>query len=69
MQEATMNQSPDTQEDLIDSLLAISMLTQRMAQTLNNRFRNIPTTTQKGETYHGYHDSTGHRIDRIVRTL
>ena len=49
MQEARKNQPREAKEDLIDSLIAISLLTRRMAQLLDIQIHQNDTTTQKGE--------------------
>ena len=49
MQEARKNQPREAKEDLIDSLIAISLLTRRMAHLLDIQIHQNDTTTQKGE--------------------
>ena len=68
MQEVRKNQPRETQEDLIDSLIAMSLLTRRMAQLLNIQNHKNATTTLKGEPYYGSYERTGRRAYRVVRT-
>ena len=49
MQKARKNTRREMREDLIDSLIAISLLTRRMAQLLDIQIHQNDTTTQKGE--------------------
>lgn len=63
MQEAAKNPR-ETREDLIDTLIALSLLTQRMARTLIAQTR---TTTKKGVWNHGQDERTGRPAYRVVR--
>ena len=49
MQEAVKNSPRDAREDLIDSLIAVSLLTRRMARSLIGMNNNTATTAKKGE--------------------
>ena len=69
MQETRDEQTRDTREDLIDSLIALSLLTRRTARLLINQDRNIASNRQKGEPYYGSHEGTGCCAYRAVRTL
>lgn len=67
MKEATFDPR-EMREDLIDSLIAISLLTQRMARTLNDLTHVPTTTTQKGEAAYVRHEHPGRCPYRAVRT-
>ena len=67
MQETMKNTSHDMREDLIDSLIAMSLLTQRMARTLVGMTQDDATTPLKGEKRHGKDERTGRPAYRVVR--
>ncbi len=69
MQEVRKNQPREAREDLIDSLIAMSLLTRRMARLLDIQIHKNDTTTLKGEPYYGCYERTGRRAYRVVRTL
>ena len=67
MQEARTNTHHEMREDLIDSLIAMSLLTQRMAKTLIGLTHDNAETTPKGESNHGKDERTGNPAYRVVR--
>ena len=67
MQEARKNTRREMREDLIDSLIAMSLLTQRMARTLIGLTHENAETTSKGENNHGKDERTGNPAYRVVR--
>ena len=64
-QERTCPREP--REDLIDSLIAVSLLTQRMARSLIGMNTNTATTAKKGERTYGKDERTGRPAYRVVR--
>ena len=67
MQEAANKNPREAREDLIDSLIAVSLLTRRMAGTLIGLNTNTATTAQKGVYFHGSNERTGRPAYRVVR--
>ena len=67
MQETMKNTPREMREDLIDSLIAMSLLTQRMARTLIGLTHEDAATPKKGEKRHGKDERTGRPAYRIVR--
>ena len=59
------HKNPEELEDLIDCLIAVSLLTRRMAQNLNSITHPAPV---KGEQNHVEDGRTGRCPYRIVRT-
>ena len=59
--------SRETREDLIDSLIAVSLLTQRMARSLISLTHEKATNTQRGGTNHGDDERIGRPAYRGVR--
>ena len=59
--------SRETREDLIDSLIAVSLLTRRMARSLIGMNTNTATTAKKGERTYGKDERTGRPAYRVVR--
>ena len=59
--------SRETREDLIDSLIAMSLLTRRMARSLIGMNTNTATTAKKGERTYGKDERTGRPAYRVVR--
>ena len=57
----------ETREDLIDSLIAVSLLTRRMARSLIGMNTNTATTAKKGERTYGKDERTGRPAYRVVR--
>ena len=60
MPESTNSPPHEAQEVLIDSLIAISLLTRQMAQALNAQIHQKPMNTQKGEIALGRHERSGY---------
>ena len=67
MQEAVKNSPRETREDLIDSLIAMSLLTRRMARSLIGLNTSTATTAKKGERTYGKDERTGGPAYRVVR--
>ncbi len=67
MQETDKNTHCEMREDLIDSLIAVSLLTQRMARTLIGLTHEDAATPKKGEKRHGKDEQTGRPAYRIIR--
>ena len=67
MQEAVKNSPREAREDLIDSLIAVSLLTQRMARSLISLTHEKATNTQRGGTNHGDDERIGRPAYRVVR--
>ena len=67
MQEAVKNSPREAREDLIDSLIAVSLLTRRMARSLIGMNTNTATTAMKGERTYGKDERTGRPAYRVVR--
>ena len=61
------NTPSEIREDLIDSLIAMSLLTQRMARTLVGMTHDDATTPLKGENRHGKDERPGRPAYRVVR--
>ena len=67
MQEAVNSSSREAREDLIDSLIAVSLLTRRMARSLIGMNTSTATTAKKGERTYGKDERTGRPAYRVVR--
>ena len=67
MQEAVKNSPREAREDLIDSLIAVSLLTRRMARSLIGMNTNTATTAKKGERTYGKDERTGRSAYRVFR--
>ena len=65
MQEAIKNCPHEARDDLIDSLIAVSLLTRRMAKSLIDM--NTTTTTKKGDNTNVTGERAGHTAYRVVR--
>ena len=57
----------ETREDLIDSLIAVSLLTQRIARSLINLTHCSATNTKRGGKRYGKDERTGRPAYRVVR--
>ncbi len=69
MQETAKTNTREAREDLIDSLIAVSLLTQRMAKSLIGLTHMTATAAKKGECTYGSNERTGRPAYRIVRPL
>ena len=67
MQEAVRKCPRDTREDLIDSLIAMSLLTQRMARSLIRMTHSHTATTMKGGNRYGTDERAGQPAYRLSR--
>ncbi len=68
MQEAVRKCPRETREDLIDSLIAMSLLTQRMARSLIRMTHSNTTNTMRGGYRYGKDERAGRPAYRISRT-
>ena len=67
MQEAVMRCPRESREDLIDSLIAMSLLTQRMARSLITMTHSNTATTMKGGNRYGKDERAGRPAYRVRR--
>ncbi len=68
MQEALKNDPSEKLEELVDSLIAMSILTRMMAISLIGMDTGTVKTAKKGERTHGKDERTGRPAYRVVRT-
>ena len=66
MQEAVKNRPREAREEMIDSLIAVSLLTRRMAGLLIGMNTSQATTAKKGECTYGNDERAGRPACRVV---